>query len=436
MQRGWLQIWSSQSRAALVVLAQAALLAVAADCAFAEEIRYVPQLGLTELAPTKVAYNPSDAQTLMVVNRNGRIDLLDISDPKNPIKKLEIYAGALDAAFNPAGDRIVSGGSGKSALAFHAVRKTLAGRRHGPVPVLVDEDWEGSLAAQVAGQLRLAEWDRGPTEAMAKTLGAAGLVCPLVDSLSERAMGDAEERVGKALSEGHFRHLIVTSREAPPQGQVWQWMDRVSTHPLSQQDAPAFVAAYTPEERRAEVEDRIAPLVNAPPMPSPLFLRFAIEQALEGALGSTEKLDLVLHYVEALRAGRVDLNPDDMARAAAITAVEAVRESESLAPHEIEQPYLRGVLVSETDGTPFMDAQNAGNVDPAAVIDILVSSGLLNRNRTNRRLQFAYDPVAEYLAAWRVLTARKEAVAEIKARIVASPKSAVGRAFNEIEARG
>lgn len=243
------------------------------------------------------------------------------------------------------------------------------------------------------------------------------------------------KRVGKALSEGHFRHLVVTSREEMPKGQVWQWMDRVSTRPLSQDDVPAFVAAYAPEDRRAEVEERLAPLVNKPPMPSPLFLRFAIEQTLEGTLGSTEKLDLVLHSVEALRAGKVDLNHDDMARAAAITAVEAVLASESLVPGEIERSYLRGVLKSKADEMPFMDEQNAGKVDPAAVIEILVSSGLLNRNRTNRRLQFAYDPVAEYLAAWLVSDEREEKKSENRARIESSPESAVGRAFIEIEAR-
>ena len=110
MQRGGLQFCGSRSWAALVVLIQAAFLGFVADRALAEEIRYVPQLGLTELAPTKVSFNPRDAQTLMVVNRNGRIDLLDVSNPDRPIKMLEIHAGASDAAFNPAGERIVSGG--------------------------------------------------------------------------------------------------------------------------------------------------------------------------------------------------------------------------------------------------------------------------------------------------------------------------------------
>ena len=44
------------------------------------------------------------------------------------------------------------------------------------------------------------------------------------------------------------------------------------------------------------------------------------------------------------------------------------------------------------------NARNTGSVNPAAIIEMLVDCALLNRNVTNRRLQFAYDPVAEHLA--------------------------------------
>jgi hypothetical protein len=98
-----------------------------------------------------------------------------------------------------------------------------------------------------------------------------------------------------------------------------------------------------------------------------------------------------------VRARKIDLSADDMLRAASIAAKEAVRES--LVPREIEQSFLRGVLVTDADSMPFMDAKNDKAVDPAAVIEMLVQCGLLNRNRTNRRLQFAYDPVAEQFAA-------------------------------------
>jgi hypothetical protein len=163
---------------------------------------------------------------------------------------------------------------------------------------------------------------------------------------------------------------------------------------------------------------------------SPLFLRFAIEQALLGEVTATSTLDLVLQYVEALRLGKLDLNSDDMLRAASITATETVRES--LAPREIGQELLRGVLLTQADTMPFMNAKNDKPVDPAAIIQMLVACGLLNRNRTNRRLQFAYDPVAEQLAAWRAAQGPAEGAA-LKNRILSEPDSAIAHAMAEIE---
>lgn len=121
-----------------------------------------------------------------------------------------------------------------------------------------------------------------------------------------------------------------------------------------------------------------------------------------------------------------------MLRAASIAATEAVRAS--LAPREFEQDYLRGVLVQEADRAGFMNASNTAAVEPASVIELLVLCGLLNRNKINRRLQFAYDPVAEHLAAWR--TAQQVAagaVAPLQARILQSPDTALARAMSEIQ---
>jgi len=122
-----------------------------------------------------------------------------------------------------------------------------------------------------------------------------------------------------------------------------------------------------------------------------------------------------------------------MLRAASIAATEAVRES--LAPREIEQAYLRGVLVKEADAMAFMNAGNNAPKDPAAIIEMLIDCGLLNRNVTNRRLQFAYDPVAELLAARLAAQAAPGVgVASIKERILSEPDSAIARIMAEIEA--
>jgi len=165
---------------------------------------------------------------------------------------------------------------------------------------------------------------------------------------------------------------------------------------------------------------------------SPLFLRFAIEQAADGKVTSTSTLDLVLQYVEALRAGKLDISAEDMLRSASITATEAVRQD--LVPREIEHDYLRGVLVKEADLLVFMNARKDKSADPAAIIEMLVEGGLLNRNRTNRRLQFAYDPVAEHLAAWKTAQDRAiERMSALRDRILSAPESAIAHAMADIE---
>jgi hypothetical protein len=154
-------------------------------------------------------------------------------------------------------------------------------------------------------------------------------------------MADAVDRVADEVGRGRFTSIVVASRQSPPGGRVWQTFKPIVALPLTHAQIPDYVATYAPPESRAEVSHQIAPLVTASRSVSPLFVRFAIEQALAGQVGSTSTLDLVLRYVEALRAGRLDSNADEMLRAASIAATEAVRDG--LVPREIEQSYLRGV---------------------------------------------------------------------------------------------
>jgi WD40 repeat protein len=322
------------------------------------------------------------------------------------------------------------GGSGKSALSYHMVRVVEEDKTSRPLPILVDEDWSGTLLDHVTRLLQLG--DRVPTAKQVEVLGSRGDVLPVVDSLSERGMPDVLNRISEAVQSGTFRSVIVTSRHSPPTGKVWQKFRQITVLPLSAEQLPEYIAAYAPQDYRTSIEQRIKPLIADKQSLSPLFLRFAIERALAGAVSSMNTLDLILQYVEALRAGKLDLSGDDMLRAASISAREAVRED--LIPREIEQSYLRGVLVKEADNLAFMNAKNDNLIDPAAIIEMLVECGLLNRNRTNRRLQFAYDPVAEHLAARAVAQKSKDAsIARLKKRILSKPDSAIARAMKEIE---
>ena len=322
------------------------------------------------------------------------------------------------------------GGSGKSALSFQMVRTASDNNASAPLPILVDEDWDGQLLDHIAQLLRLN--DRVPTRKMAEVLGSGGDLCPVIDSLSERGMSDAADRIAAAVNSGTFKSIVVTSRQPVPIGKVWQTFRSITALPLTAEQVPDYVAAYAPQDRRAQVLERIKPLITGKRLLSPLFLRFAIEQALAGTVTSTSTLDLVLQYVEALWAGKLNLSADDMLRAASIAAREAVRES--LVPREIEQSYLRAMLVKEADAIAFMNAKNDESIDPAAVIEMLVDCGLLNRNRTNRRLQFAYDPVAEQLAARVVAQKSKDvSIARLKKRILSEPGSAIAHAMGEME---
>jgi hypothetical protein len=322
------------------------------------------------------------------------------------------------------------GGGGKSALAYRVVRMAMVEKRSAPLPVLVDEDWTGTLTDHVGRLLTLG--NRRPTATMVEVVGAGGSLCLLVDQFSERGMADATTQLADLVGQGAFRSVIVTSRQPRPGGAVWQDFQTVVARPLTEDDVDPYVATYATEAEREQVRQRITPLVIARRDISPLFLRFAIAQAMSGEVTSTNTLDLVFQYVEALRSGRVDLSADDMLRAAAIAATEAVRES--LAPREFEQAYLRGVLVQEADRLGFMNANNTAPVEPAKVIELLIQCGLVNRNQINRRLQFAYDPVAEHLAAWKTaLQTAAGAVAPLQARILLSPNTGIARAMAEIE---
>ena len=102
---------------------------------------------------------------------------------------------------------------------------------------------------------------------------------------------------------------------------------------------------------------------------------------------------------------------------------------EALSPREIGADYLRGVLDHEADRLPFMNAAGATNVTSAVIIDQLESCGLLMRNPVNRRLQFAYDPVAEILAAkWMIDRADEAGILQIRERLAESPEGGRGLA--------
>jgi len=319
------------------------------------------------------------------------------------------------------------GGNGKTALACRLLRDATPPGNDAPLPVLVDEDWSGDLVEQIARQLTVDE--RHPSREMIETLGGAGALCLIVDSLSERGSPKAADQVREAARA--LKLVIVTSRKPPPEGAVWETFRPVETRPITSEQVRQYCETYAPPGQHEEVLRRIAAVTAGRQAASPLFLRFAIEHARDGEV-ATSAMEMVIHYVEALRERKVGLNEDDMRRAASIAATAVIHDT--LAPREVEPDYLRGMLAAEK--LSFKDADGVKDVEPAALLQMLVQCGLLTRNLSNRRIQFAYDPVAEHLAAWRIGRAGHDdgRLKQLAQRIRAAPDSPVARALAAIEA--
>lgn len=323
------------------------------------------------------------------------------------------------------------GGSGKTSLGIFLLHSTVLGIVDRPLPVFVGEDWNGSLAGQVAKQLRHREWKVGPTERMVRVLGANGLICPMVDAISERGMVDAFGLVKDAVANYDFRHLIVTGRHKLPSDQIWQEFQHVSSRNITLADIPKFVRIYADKSDETEIEtviQRIEPLLSGSQMPSPLFLRFAVDQAAQGPLDAVDYLSLILHYIEAVRESGVELSNVDMKRAAAVAAVVSVQND--LVPREFSEQRLVGALHGEGNIAGFFDSSGKVEIGAPGIVEMLVRSGLLIRGTD--RLQFAYDPVAEYLVAWWVLDGSSAEIRALKTRIERESDTEVARAFREI----
>ena len=114
------------------------------------------------------------------------------------------------------------GGSGKSSLAYRMLRVAITGKATGPLPILIDEDWGDSLTEYVVRVLKVG--DRAPTSKMVETLGAIGLLCPLVDSLSERGMEGAVEQSRDGIRRGplqiHHRDFATSLSDRQGLGRI------------------------------------------------------------------------------------------------------------------------------------------------------------------------------------------------------------------------
>ncbi|MCJ8271646.1 MAG: WD40 repeat domain-containing protein, partial [Psychrosphaera sp.] len=238
-----------------------------------------------------------------------------------------------------------SGGNGKSALAFYLI--SLATKRNSTIlPLLIEEDWNKTTLEHLIAEM-LAIEGRAPTLAMVRKICQLGLIYLIIDSLSERSIEDDTQEISSAINQGIFTKLIITSRKQVNKGKAWENFTQIEVKSITKEQLPDYIQTYAAERDYELVYQRIQPLVNTHIGLSPLFIRFAIEQALAGDSEIDSNLSLVRQYLEALRESRINLSQDDMVRASAVVAFESMRNCDT--PREIGTDYLRGVLQTESD---------------------------------------------------------------------------------------
>jgi hypothetical protein len=177
-------------------------------------------LGTTRRSLT--AWLRKNRDVLYEQNFSGRIPVKEREKYCNLIHETDIAAFESDFSAGKVARAWITGvgGSGKSALAYRMLRVATEHKKAAPLPILVDEDWDGKLLDYVVKLLKIDE--RIPTPKMVEILGANGHLCVLVDSLSERGTADPVRRVADAIDDGVFKSLIVTSRQPRATGQSWE----------------------------------------------------------------------------------------------------------------------------------------------------------------------------------------------------------------------
>ncbi|MDD9986893.1 MAG: hypothetical protein OXQ31_11525 [Spirochaetaceae bacterium] len=320
------------------------------------------------------------------------------------------------------------GGSGKTALAIHLVRTTVVGQKKKPVPVFVGEGWKGPLVKKIVRSLKTGKWTIGPTDEMVRTMGSKGWILPVVDSLSERRMQDAVSIVGDAIADRDFQNLIVTSRGGLPEGERWDSVEEIHPPVMECADVHRFIQEYAGEKRAVDVKGEIEAFFKGSRVPSPLFLRFAIEEALDGPIGSRDRRMLVVRHVERLCENKMNIKPYDMKRAGATAAMAAIQDQ--LSAQEFTEDRLRSLLKMEEHDMPFTSEEEGHRITVAAVVDMLVESGLIIQG--DESFQFTYDAVAEYLVLWRLDDAKGRRFEGLRERILTSEGTEIGDVYREI----
>jgi HEAT repeat protein len=285
------------------------------------------------------------------------------------------------------------GGGGKSTLAFEIARRS----KQKVVPLLVDEDWDGSLIEYVGTMLNYR--NRTPTPRMVEKLGNLGNLLLILDGLSERGGESAQFQVGNISRKKLFRHLITTSRNDKPEGGSFEAFREVSVGAINSQYLKVLIGAYADNLEPQAVLKQLGPLLGDGSSINPLFAKMAIRQVAKGDELPSTYTELIVKYVQRLSPpNEAAPTEHDLLRAASIAAFECVKDD--LKSQEIDPEFLVGKLDTENEMSPFIERGNGGGtIEPQRMLEWLLSCGLLQQNAINRNIRFAHDPIAEYLSA-------------------------------------
>ncbi len=79
-----------------------------AACTKSERVRVVPQNGPVQ--PRRVTFHPTDPARLLVLEVSGTVTVWDLSDMRQPVKVVEMFANAFDASFSADGKNVITVG--------------------------------------------------------------------------------------------------------------------------------------------------------------------------------------------------------------------------------------------------------------------------------------------------------------------------------------
>lgn len=293
------------------------------------------------------------------------------------------------------------GGSGKSTFVFEIVHRCIRSRTPLILPLLIDEDWQGSVIELLQKMLIVEQ--RIPSEKMIRKLALQGRLLLIFDALSERTVECAEQQVKDCFENDLFRYVLVTARTLKPESAGYKTMQAWQPGHLTHEHLQAFVSCYKDDGQLGELDleqavSMLAHLLGDQEYLNPLFAWLALKELAGGTQPADSFPQLINDYLEALRTGDEALSQDDFRRALELIAFMGFKNY--LSPGELTLELARGVLETSHNQMRFTLENGDSIENTSRVIKSLEDSGILNRTLVTCNIRFAYDPVAEYLAAF------------------------------------